>query len=99
MIKTLITVNVVVLGISAIALTANALVNNNCNYNNTTGNYVSNGTVHAYGTMDSAFQCAMSGVLPQIVVDRLGSLGNSDAKARAKLVIEANESAKAKATN
>ena len=41
--------------------------------------------------MDSAFQCALYGVLPQVIIDRLGIFGDAATKERAKEIIETNK--------
>jgi hypothetical protein len=96
MIKKYVVVGILVLGVASSALAANALVNSNCNYDSSTGYYVSDGTVYAHGTMNNAFQCAMSGLLPKIVADRLGIFGDASTKDKAKETIKTNEDVKAK---
>jgi hypothetical protein len=81
----------VVAAISAVIMTASAAIYSECNYNSR-GNYVSNdGTVSAYGTMESAMQCALSGVLPQVVIERLGVLGTSETKEQAEHILVVDE--------
>ena len=70
---------------------ANALIVANCNYDPATGNYIYKGKVSAYGTMDSAFDCAISGLLSKIVSDRLGMYGDASTKERAKDIIETDK--------
>ena len=70
---------------------ANALIVANCNYDPATGNYIYKGRESAYGTMDSAFDCAISGLLSKIVSDRLGMYGDAPTKERAKDIIETNK--------
>ena len=55
-----------------------------CNYDED-GNYrMPNGTVSAFGTMNSAMHCASLGLLPDVVSRRLGLLGNDETKAWAE---------------
>ena len=70
---------------------ANALIVANCNYDPVTGNYIYKGKEAAHGTMDSAFDCALSGLLSKIVSDRLGMYGDAPTKERAKDIIETNK--------
>ncbi len=70
---------------------ANALIISNCNYDLATGNYIYKGKVYAHGTMDSALDCAISGLLSKIVSDRLGIYGDEPTKERARKIIETNK--------
>ena len=66
-----------------------------CPYDNVTGNYTdSDGNVYAYGTMESAYECAFHGLLPKVVQDRLGTWGDAQAKKNAKLIIKLNKNAR-----
>ena len=66
-----------------------------CPYDNVTGNYTdSDGNVSAYGTMESAYNCAFHGLLPKVVQDRLGSLGDDQAKKDSELIIKLNKNAR-----
>ena len=47
--------------------------------------------MYAHGTMNSAYQCALSGILPKIVSDSLGMYGNVLTKERALELIETNK--------
>ena len=74
------------------ALTAKAFqLYNTCNYNAESCNYTVNNKTYAHGTMDSAYQCALYGVLPQVIIDRLGIFGDVVIKERAKEIIETNK--------
>ena len=54
---------------------------NSCGYDEQTGNYLYDGNkVAAYGTMDAAMECALQGMLPDIVIDRLGMYGDEEAQ-------------------
>ena len=54
---------------------------NSCGYDEKTGNYLYDGNkVAAYGTMDAAMECALQGMLPDIVIDRLGMYGDEEAQ-------------------
>ena len=66
-----------------------------CPYDNVTGNYTdSDGNVSAYGTMESAYECAFLGLLPKVVQDRLGSLGDAQTKKDAELILKLNSNAR-----
>jgi hypothetical protein len=65
---------------------------NSCGYDAETGNYLYDGNkVAAHGTMDSAMQCALQGILPDVVANRLGAWGNKEAKEEAEQIILMNE--------
>tara|TARA_R100000234_G_scaffold115449_1_gene91451 strand:+ start:105 stop:431 length:327 start_codon:yes stop_codon:yes gene_type:complete len=62
-----------------------------CPYDNVTGNYVdSYGNEYAYGTMETAHKCAFLGLLPKIVQDRLGSLGDKQTQKDTELILKLN---------
>ena len=62
-----------------------------CPYDNVTGNYVdSYGNEYAYGTMETASNCAFLGLLPKIVQDRLGSLGDKQTQKDTELILKLN---------
>ena len=66
-----------------------------CPYDNVTGNYVdSYGNEYAYGTMETAHKCAFNGLLPKVVQDRLGSLGDAQTKKDAELILKLNSNAR-----
>ena len=81
--------------VAAVLLTvgagASAIIMSACNYDPETGYYTYKGQEYAYGTMDSAYQCALSGVLPKIILDRLGMYGDAPTKERAREIIETNK--------
>ena len=57
---------------------------NSCGYDKQTGNYLYDGNkVAAHGTMDSAMECALQGMLPDVVADRLGEYGDEEAQIEA----------------
>ena len=67
-----------VLSVTIIAgsMATGIVVYNSCGYNEKTGNYIyDHNKVSAYGTMDAALECALMGMLPDIVSDRLGRFG------------------------
>ena len=75
-----------VVGIVIIAGVASAgvVVYNSCGYDENTGNYLYDGNkVAAHGTMDSAMQCALKGMLPDVVASRLGMWGSAETKEEA----------------
>ena len=60
---------------------------NSCGYDKQTGNYLYDGNkVAAYGTMDSAMECALQGILPDVVADRLGTWGDAETKEEAEQI-------------
>jgi len=70
---------------------ANALVVANCNYDPVTGNYIYQGEEYAHGTMGSALDCALAGLLPKVVSDRLGVYGDAPTKEQARKIIKTNK--------
>ena len=78
------------MGIVIIAGVASAgiVAYNSCGYDEKTGNYLYDGNkVAAHGTMDSAMECAMQGILPSIVANRLGVLGDAETKEEAEQIL------------
>jgi len=76
-----------VLVIAGVA-SAGIVVYNSCGYDERTGNYLYDGNkVAAYGTMDSAMECALEGILPSIVANRLGVWGNAETKEDAEEIL------------
>ena len=75
------------LGASVLALgTFGAIANTApCNYNEK-GQWVSNGQVHAWGPMEGARACAEKGLLPQVVLNRLGVWGDAVTRAEAQVI-------------
>ena len=68
--------------------TASIVAYNSCGYDEQTGNYLYDGNkVAAYGTMDSAMECALQGMLPEVVANRLGSWGDAETKEEAEQII------------
>jgi len=70
---------------------ANALVIANCNYDSATGNYIYQGEEYAHGTMGSALECALAGLLPKSVSDRLGVYGDAPTKEQARKITNTNK--------
>jgi len=76
-----------VLVIAGVA-SAGIVVYNSCGYDERTGNYLYDGNkVAAHGTMDSAMECALEGILPSIVANRLGVWGNAETKEDAEEIL------------
>jgi len=78
------------MGIVIIAGVASAgiVAYNSCGYDKQTGNYLYDGNkVAAYGTMDSAMECALQGILPTIVANRLGVWGDAETKEEAEEIL------------
>ena len=79
--KMLIIVGTIVTTIAAGSLAAGIVSYNSCGYDPETGNYLYDGNkVAAYGTMDSAMECALQGMLPEVVASRLGMYGDEEAQ-------------------
>ena len=78
------------MGIVIIAGVASAgiVAYNSCGYDEKTGNYLYDGNkVAAHGTMDSAMECALQGILPTIVANRLGVWGDAETKEEAEQIL------------
>ena len=83
-----------VLGVIVVAGVASAgiVAYNSCGYDKQTGNYLYNGNkVAAYGTMASAMECALQGILPDVVANRLGAWGNAETKVGAEEILLMDE--------
>jgi len=66
-----------------------------CPYDNVTGNYISpSGKEYAFGTMDTASNCAFLGLLPKVVQDRLGSIGDVQTRKDTELILKLNINAR-----
>ena len=77
--KTLIIAGTIVTTIAAGSLAAGIVSYNSCGYDPETGNYLYDGNkVSAYGTMESAMECALQGMLPEVVANRLGVYGDEE---------------------
>ena len=77
--KMLIIVGTIVTTIAAGSLAAGIVSYNSCGYDPETGNYLYDGNkVSAYGTMESAMECALQGMLPEVVASRLGMYGDEE---------------------
>ena len=74
---------IVIAGVASAGIVAYS----SCGYDNQTGNYLYDGNkVAAYGIMDSAMECALQGILPDVVADRLGAWGDAEAKEEAEQI-------------
>jgi len=90
--KLLIALGAVIVVVIAGVASAGIVAYNSCGYDAKTGNYLYDGNkVAAHGTMDSAMQCALQGMLPDVVADRLGMWGDKEAKEEAGQIILMNE--------
>ena len=80
-----------VIGITAIGLTtAAAAISSDCGYD-ADGNFrLGNGQVAAHGTWEHAKECAMKGILPSVVAERLGRLGDESTQREADELRETN---------
>ena len=89
--KLLITLGAVSVIVVAGVASAGIVAYNSCGYDEETGNYLFEGKEYAHGTMDSAMECAMQGMLPDVVANRLGSWGNKETKEEAEQINLMNE--------
>ena len=79
--KMLIIAGAIVTTIAASTLAAGIVSYNSCGYDPETGNYLyDSNKVAAFGTMDSAMECALEGMLPEVVANRLGMYGDEEAQ-------------------
>ena len=86
--KILISMGVVGIIVIAGVASAGIVAYSSCGYDNQTGNYLYDGNkVSAYGTMDSAMECALQGILPDVVANRLGAWGNAETKVEAEQIL------------
>jgi hypothetical protein len=86
--KLLITLGAASIIVVATVASAGIMAFNSCGYDKKTGYYLYDGNkVSAYGTMDSAMKCAMQGILPDVVANRLGKWGNAETKEEADNII------------
>ena len=86
--KTLIIAGIMVTTVAVGSVAAGIVAYNSCGYDEQTGNYLYDGNkVSAYGTMDSAMECALQGMLPEVVANRLGSWGDAETKEEAEQII------------
>ena len=75
---------VVIAGVASAGIVAY----NSCGYDEKTGNYLYDGNkVAAHGTMDSAMEWALQGILPTIVANRLGIWGDAETKEEAEEIL------------
>ena len=86
--KLLITLGAAGIVVIAGVASAGIVAYNSCGYDEKTGNYLYDGNkVAAYGTMDSAMECALQGLLPTIVANRLGMWGDAETKEEAEQIL------------
>ena len=81
--KLLITLGAASVVVVAGVASAGIVAYNSCGYDESTGNYLFEGKEYAHGTMDSAMECALQGILPDVVASRLGAWGNAETKEEA----------------
>ena len=81
--KLLITLGAASVIVVAGVASAGIVAYNSCGYDEETGNYLFEGKEYAHGTMDSAMECAMQGMLPDVVASRLGMWGSAETKEEA----------------
>ena len=89
--KLLISLGVVGAIVIAGVASAGIMTSNSCGYDEKTGNYLFEGKQYAYGTMDSAMNCALQGILPDVVANRLGMWGDKETKEYAEQIILMND--------
>ena len=77
--RMLIIIGTIVATVATGSVAAGIVSYNSCGYDTETGNYLyDNNKVSAYGTMDNALECALQGMLPEVVANRLGIYGDED---------------------
>jgi len=74
--KKLVIAGIATAAILAVGGIGYAAVSSDCGYDDK-GQFHSGGKVYAMGSMEDARACALSGLLPQAVLDRLGKNGSS----------------------
>ena len=89
--KLLISMGVVGIIVIAGVASAGIVAYNSCGYDESTGNYLFEGKEYAHGTMNSAMECAMQGMLPDVVASRLGMWGDKETKVEAGHIILMDE--------
>ena len=92
--KKLIAISVVIPIALVSGIAASAYFSSECKYDPLTGYYVVGEKVYAHGTMEDAWACALEGLLPQSVMDRLGEYGHMSIQAEAQRIIMKNEEMK-----
>ena len=85
--KLLITLGAASVVVVAGVASAGIVAYNSCGYDESTGNYLFEGKEYAHGTINSAMECAMQGMLPDVVANRLGVWGNAETKEEADNII------------
>ena len=77
--RMLIIIGTIVATVATGSVAAGIVSYNSCGYDTETGNYLyDNNKVPAYGTMDNALECALQGMLPEVVANRLGIYGDEE---------------------
>ena len=77
--RMLIIIGTIVATVATGSVAAGIVSYNSCGYDTETGNYLYyNNKVSAYGTMDNALECALQGMLPEVVANRLGIYGDEE---------------------
>ena len=79
--KTIVAIGVMTLVDASLAVAS--APDETCNYDPGTGYFTLNGDLHSYGSWEHAKECAGRGLLPDIVANRLGSLGDKEIRAEA----------------
>ena len=78
----------------ASGIAASAYFSSECKYDPFTGDFIWKGKTYAYGTMADALTCALEGLLPNIVADRLGKYGDEPTKEEASKILEIDKANK-----
>ena len=77
--RMLIIIGTIVATVATGSVAAGIVSYNSCGYDTETGIYLyDNNKVSAYGTMDNALECALQGMLPEVVANRLGIYGDEE---------------------
>ena len=84
---------IVLSGVAIAALTlttAAATISSDCGYDEDGNFRLGNGQVAASGTWEDAKQCAMKGILPSVVAERLGTFGDESTQSEADELRQTN---------
>jgi len=92
--KKLIVVSVAIPIVLLSGIAVSAYFSSECKYNPFTGNYVIGEKVYAHGTIEDAWACALEGLLPQSVINRLGEYGDSSTQVETKKIIDTDKEVK-----
>ena len=93
--RMLIIIGTIVATVATGSVAAGIVSYNSCGYDTETGNYLyDNNKVSAYGTMDNALECALQGMLPEVVANRLGIYGDEETQIEGMIIYYINKQKK-----